>query len=328
MALKLLAGPFPLQFWDGTALTSSVINFGPHMLTYVPKFGFVFASGCYPVSGAISSSYFGVGRLSIDGYCYPLGMTYDGCWLTDAVNGIFRAATTSSVVYQYELIGFTSTTCTPAYTLGISNGHSNYSAVDLPTGRYMWDVPNLQWQDTYGVTRTVYTGKINSSDSCNVCMGRTSTEVLISNRNYTGDGFAFFDTTSQTLSQTYHLGTANSVASMAYDSDHGVLLSVEKVSTTSYVVNVWSLDVEPSSVSAVTLQSGSTKQGATAVYQVTVLGASGEYCEDEVVSWSISGAGTLLSTTSSTNSKGVATVSVLNGLSDGTSSVVTATVNV
>lgn len=93
-----------------------------------------------------------------------------------------------------------------------------------------------------------------------------------------------------------------------YIPEHGVILTYHSGSPDT--INIWSLEVRPTTISDPELIKGTTAQGRVATYRVRVTGDHADPCPKELVNWELSGLGRLLSTQSKTDDDGYAEVKV------------------
>jgi hypothetical protein len=155
--------------------------------------------------------------------------------------------------------------------------------------------------------------------NANVFPGRSNTEVWIGERFSIGSNGRgiFYDTiTREFSSPLYHLGMGT--RSVVYATDLGVLVSGHDYPSEGYTgglltrrqLRIWSLEVEPTTVSPVEVAGGTVKSGQVVTYRVQVTGAQNDPAEGELVDWTLEGAGTLLDPQSKTDVDGYAITKV------------------
>jgi hypothetical protein len=311
--LRQLAGPFDLTDDEGTALT-------PHTLTpvlYYPGFGLVMK-----IAYRILSRSDAIALVTLDGVAQPIttvdigGVSGFGAafWAYDDVLKLM--VTNSGMAREKVCLG---QVAYPGNWLGGGTVILADSTIGPDSGRLM---------------RWYYTGELveislpsGFSAPGNVGPGRQPGEVFVSQAPDSGASDVrcfFYDTNAnRPSSQVLHLG--DGVRAAVYDTDSGVIISFHD---TPWGQKIWSLDVVPNSLSAVTLKSGAVAAGTIAVFQVQVQGADGDWVENCLVDWSLTGAGTLLDSQSKTDATGFASCRVFyaGDIADGTGTFPTASV--
>lgn len=295
MSLRQLAGPFHLTDDQGTALVPHTVN----PICYYPGFGLVMKIN---VSAGIDALWL----VAVDGIAQPLTTQDMGSaggfdparWRYDMV--------TSQLITNSGLARDKICLCLVPYTVRVSNGPGGFEAM----GVYVAD--RAVYCGTSGFGVGVYSSlgleaSLPSISVSNVQPGRTVTEVYIGKLQGTGstdNRGVFYDTaTKKFTTQVFHLG--DGIVASYWDVDSGVLVTI--TDTPQYTFNIFSLDVIPISISAVTLQSGVVAKGATATFQAQVLGDKGDWSVGVLVDWTItSGDGVLLDSQSTTKADGFA----------------------
>lgn len=147
--------------------------------------------------------------------------------------------------------------------------------------------------------------------------GRRSNEAFA----FANDGttrFCFLDMETKEFTTPKHTGVPGDAH---YLPEYGIILVVNEAEG---YLTVLSLEAHPTAISAPQLIAGENKAGFLATYRVRVTDDDGDPCQDEVLTWSLSGKGRLLNTTSTTDDEGYATVRVRYGLADDGDAIVTA----
>jgi len=146
--------------------------------------------------------------------------------------------------------------------------------------------------------------------------GRNDHEIFLYEVFGTFSRCCFYDTvTLLQSSPMMYLGIESEA--VTYAPEFGVIVSLHGDTTHEpTTMRIWSLENVPTAISNPVLIAGSTKQGYLATYQVRVLSDHSEPCPDELVDWSLSGAGILLATQSTTDEDGYATIRVQFGLAE------------
>lgn len=321
MAVRQLAGPFNLLDSNGDHPT----NFVSSKVLWYPNVGLV----CHIGNG--------IGRVTLDGvFCinsdFPggygaLNHAYYG-WCPDRNVMTFYERWTG--IYALEAHTFCAFVDAEGSFLLPSTLHGG--GVDMH-GTYITLSDRklfVHFLSGYAFIKAYYNGWSRYDDytvectlpltfACSIGPGRTSSEVFISERGtYTGNTkFLFYDYVKKEVSsQVYHLGM--SAKSVVYAPEYGVVVSVHGTAEdfSDYVVRVWSLENLPFTLSNPELYSGVVKSGRSVIYRVRVLGEHSDPCEGELVDWTISGKGRLLSFQSETDSDGYANVRVAYDVGD------------
>ena len=163
--------------------------------------------------------------------------------------------------------------------------------------------------------------------------GRNNQEVFVTGTHVgTSQDFKegrFYDTVAKTYSTPYYIGMACS--RLLFVPEFGVMLSChadDPEVAYPWVIRVWSLEVQPTIISPVTVANGVPKSGQVVTYQVQVTGAQNEPAEGELVDWSLGSpsVGFLLDVQSKTDAMGVAKTKVQYLVGETGESVVTASV--
>lgn len=301
MSLRLLAGPFPITDDKGVAATAVV-----------------------PV------------------------MWYPDVGLIVDTNGTYRSVVTLDGVYQtvspdrHERMGY----WIPRNRMIWGGG-----SVGLPAKEYMFEPKALARQATgieniVGVYPNTYTrlenrrvyfsgGRIHAVVNGVVTLegpafafgeglvlpGRHPHEVFVAEQNQSNSRSCFYNTLSKTVvSQVMWLGM--NAQGVYYSPEFGVIVSVH--ATTPGVVRVWSLEVKPATMSAITIIDGLAKGGYVTTYQVQVTGDHADPCIGELIDWEVAGVGNLLQPQTVTDDAGYATTQVQYALDDSGGSTVTA----
>lgn len=255
-----------------------------------------------------------------------VGIVSDINWARSVVtlDGVYQQITT----FTHQINGWWMDICQLVYT-DWATEYTCEPKVFLPTQTQTGPIHSSQWIYPYvrrgnqrfyarggkihvlenGVIAE-YSGTLPASPS-GVGEGRGPDELFVAGPLGTDAQCFFYDVVKQEVSsEVYHLGM--SCSGLVYAPEYGVLVSLH----TGYKMRVWSLEVEPNYLSEPSVLKGELKGGRLVTYQVQALGAQSDPCEGELVDWSLSGAGMLLATQSTTDSEGYATVQVRYGLSD------------
>lgn len=315
MAVRLLAGPFPLKSETGEVTsTMKVIGWYPGvgLLTY----------GYFP---SFMSDQVCVGTL--DGVCIPRAMfLYPASW--------------SWWPEQKRIVGFTGGKEHLMDPISFAIQHT--SPLDQPTNfadyrRYV-KLPDRRIYFRDGrVYRQVQGVPIDVPESvvftplfpgAEVFPGRHRMDVFVGDSYY--NQACFYNTISQKMSSpVYYIGMA--CDELIYAPEYGVMVSSHKEvlpehpDKTLSTIRVWSLEVEPTQLTPV-VAIGSTKSGSVMTYRVQLLGAQDEPAPEEAVNWTLTGAGQLLQHQSETDDEGFATTQVQYQLAETGPSVVDASV--
>jgi hypothetical protein len=306
MALRKLAGPFPILDQDGNPPSNLG---GP--ACYVPYMGLVIGAG--------------VGIIAHDGLIQPFasGGAIKFGW--DVANQVVLSADEwdECVRDPRSFMGYfaASAAGTPAGSYAMLSDRRIYcdgSSVIADTGGVITtECPDVGFRP----------GQISA--------GRNNHEVLlaVSDRDAL-EGYAqcrFYDTDAKAPSSPILFATYDLVG--GHEPDFVVVFAPELqliVGLFYYygtgVISLFSLSPLPASVTDPVLFSGSTAKGNIAQYRCQVLGDQGEPCAGELVDWSITGDGDLLDQQSAADANGFATARVFYRLGDGGDSVVTASV--
>jgi len=170
-------------------------------------------------------------------------------------------------------------------------------------------------------------GDIFPFGSGEVAPGRSDFDILVFEFTFNGSDtrFCFYDTRLKVIaSQIFHLGMACNT--LVYAPEYGIIVSLHGDSLTGFEQRIWSLENEPVEVTEPELVAGQSQGGRLATYRTQVLGANADPCPGELVDWTLSGAGRLLSLQSKADRDGYATVRVLYGLDETGDSTVKASV--
>jgi hypothetical protein len=150
--------------------------------------------------------------------------------------------------------------------------------------------------------------------------GRSDTEVFVAESTF-GPSVRciFYDTvTRQWSSPLYTIGM--SCYGLVYATDFGVLVSVHTwaedptLEGKSSQVRVWSLEIDPTTMTPVEVIEGPARVGQVVAYRVRVTGDHEDPAVDELVEWAIEGIGTLLEPQSRTDAEGYASTQVQYGV--------------
>jgi hypothetical protein len=151
--------------------------------------------------------------------------------------------------------------------------------------------------------------------------GRNQNEIFVSHRQDGGPAVlsaCFYDWyQKKVVSPVYKITTPGN--SLAYCSDYNVL-----VQQTGLTLRLWSLESTPSLLSVPAVVAGQAKSGWVATYEVQVTGDYGDKVEGEIIDWTFTGSGTLLSSQSKTDEFGAARTKVAFGFTSIGSAVLTA----
>jgi hypothetical protein len=303
MAVRKLAGPFPIRTRIGGQPTG-----GTHINGYYPHVGLI---------GNMDGGATGV--ISLDGVFEPIRQMQIGGqlgWWPDRERLLFRgnALVENQGEYELEPKILMENYITDVYMIPLIfpamrawvKLRDRRIYVDTvggaPPGLVVRVLPST---DIEAIWRGVYPGS-------GVGPGRTPTEVFIWVGSDAGTQGTFYDTLEKTFSPLLHLGVTGH--SLWYASEHGVMVSVSGGLPSQ--VHIWSLEVQPDTISEAVLIRGQAKAGHVATYQVTVTGAQGEPCPDEWLDWTIQGAGRLEHSQSQTDADGKAKIKVIYGLDD------------
>jgi hypothetical protein len=165
--------------------------------------------------------------------------------------------------------------------------------------------------------------------------GRNTSEVLVSD-TYLGQAACFYNTASQKVSSpVYYFGVP--CRRIVYAPEYGVFVTEHLEVVTPppdpedpdrklYTLRVWSLEVEPTLLTPVTVVTGSSKVGQVVTYGTRLTGAQNDPAYGELINWTLAGTGTLLDPQTATNTEGLATTRVQYQFGDIGPSVVTASV--
>lgn len=306
MSLRKLAGPFNLTSDQGTPLVPHTII----PICYYPGFGLVMKIDNIP-GDPIAGAYLAL--VAVDGIAQPIN--------TQDIGTTFGFA---PAVWRYDLMTSLLITnsgdarekiclCRVPYVPRFFDNNFFHLS---PIGMGVYALDRAIYANSTGVFgnaggETSYPAGVSITDVNNVLPGRNNHEVYIGRVQGTGqtdNRGIFYDTdTRQFTTQGFHLG--DGVIASFWDVDSGVLVTI--TDTPQYQFNIFSLDVIPTALSAVTLKSGVAAKGATAVFKVQVQGDKGDWSVGVLVDWSItSGDGMLLDTQTTTGPDGFATCRV------------------
>ena len=163
--------------------------------------------------------------------------------------------------------------------------------------------------------------------------GRNDHEVFVSDSYF--NQACFYDTAAQKiLAPVYYFGMP--CEGIVYVPEYGVIVTGHSETMDPppdpanpdkkwAMIRVWSLEVEPTAVTPVVVV-GASKSGGVTTYQVRVTGAQGEPAPQNLVNWTLTGAGVLLVAQSETDKDGYATTQVQYQLDEIGQSVVDASV--
>lgn len=148
--------------------------------------------------------------------------------------------------------------------------------------------------------------------------GRSETDVWLGGGNLDVTKGCFYDTaTCKVSSPVYQIDPTipSSLRAIGYATDYGVIFSIHHTDTT-WQIRVWSLEVQPTILTAPTVLVGTPKSGQVVTYQVQVTGDQNDGAEGELVNWSLTGAGVLLQVQTKADADGYATTQVQYGIGE------------
>jgi hypothetical protein len=146
----------------------------------------------------------------------------------------------------------------------------------------------------------------------------------------TGSG-CFYDTVMcRVSSPVYKIATLPYFNFLGYAPEYGVLFSIHATGPSPTIdqlmVRIWSLEVHPTILTVPEAFIGTPKSGQVVTYRVRVTGDDDDGAENELVNWSLTGAGVLLDVQTKADADGYATARVQYGLGESGSSTVEARV--
>lgn len=330
MGVRQLAGPFNLTYNSGSV---PVFGAGPSRFIWFPGVGLLMitASGITGLNGGF------VSLVSPDGIIAPHAMGTDSGWAVDPSAKTLRSLAGSSDDVLYEPIGLATYASQSRFPVDLWDNNVATFA-DVPGRR----LAAVNFGGTRGLMALSASGTVQEASlptqfgiwPGNLSVGRNEHEVMVSEFPNSPSSilwFQFYDTNAKAYSSQPMCVESIKLIALVFSVDLGVLFSVHGPTSsgdnTPYTLNIWSLDVIPTTISAVQLIAGSTGQGQVATYQVKVTGDQGEACDGVVVQWSNSGSGSLLQNTSVTDENGYAECQVQFALGVTGQATLTATVN-
>jgi hypothetical protein len=168
-----------------------------------------------------------------------------------------------------------------------------------------------------------------------VVAGRSNTDVCVTGAT----GCIFYDSVNKVISsKRYYPGIPS--GTVFYATEHQVFISYyfeDLQDGMGYgledCIRIWSMEVEPAVLTAPVLIAGTARAGQVVTYQVRLTGdtsmvwsATPDGCENEIIEWSLTGAGVLLDVQSVTDAEGYATARVQYRVGETGDSTVTASV--
>lgn len=307
MSLRQLAGPFLLTDDQGNPL-------GPHTIypiLYYPKVGLIMKID-YARAALTLVTYDGIGQALNTYDVGGAGGFNPAHWRYD----VYRDLMITNGGQREKVC-----LCESDYTHGFGAGPFAFSGI-ITADREIW-VSSGELDNNTGIEK-VFPGGVDMTAG-NMGPGRTPTEVYAG--GVTDSSHAnwaiFYDTLARKFtSPGMHL--PDGVVTSYWDSDSSVLVTITDA---PYALTIYSLDVIPASLSAITLKSGVQAKGATAVFKVQVLGDRSDWSVGVLVDWSItSGDGVLLDTQSKTGDDGFAVCRVFYPTTASVSTVLEASV--
>jgi len=197
------------------------------------------------------------------------------------------------------------------------------------------------WRWAHGVPEAAESGNIFQAVGIQphaVYAGRGPTDMWVNGlpvgwTNFDRSCGCFYDTISHTVVSPRY-SVKDRCDMLLYAPEFGVLVSVYGDSTQSdpehsakYFVSVWSLEVEPTILSAPQIVSGTARAGQFVTYQVRLTGDHNDGAEGELINWSLAGAGVLCDVQTLTDANGYATARVQYRVGETGDSTVTASVS-
>lgn len=304
MSLRKLYGDTGMTTWAGLPFNNGYE--GSHEIwcfAWIPKFGLAaFGMG---VDEYASNAW---NRVTLDGGVADISVNggYPFNWyntLYDAPSQSLRLLdNNTSFLYQLEPVVLRPYQVQNRFV-------TNVGGVDMATLRWTSVGDVVYAYGTDGTLEYQTQANVPGGGFGALLRGRTDTELLAYT---TGSStfpayLRFFDTVARVWSPAVSLG--KEYAWVCYDGDNDVIVAID-TSVSPYAIAVFSLDVVPANVSNPVLVAGNTSQGSVATYQTTVTGDEGAPVAGIVVSWTLTGSGTLLTPTSLTDSDGNATAQV------------------
>jgi hypothetical protein len=162
-----------------------------------------------------------------------------------------------------------------------------------------------------------------------IVAGRSKTEVFVSTARFSADTkCCFYDTVNRVISSPImHLGM--DCEFICYAPEFGVIVTTHIATVDDayqYSLRVWSLEVQPDSLSDVEVVAGEVRSGQVVTYRVRLLGDMNDPCAGELINWTLTGTGTLKAIQSVTDAAGYATVQVMYSVGESGDSTVEASV--
>ena len=159
--------------------------------------------------------------------------------------------------------------------------------------------------------------------------GPSNTVVFIEGQGASSNRGRFYDTVTHKAMPVMYLGIP--CDRIVYAPEYGVLITGHAHDATyeepwEYAVRVWSLEVHPTILTDPVAFIGTPKSGQVVTYRVRLTGAQNDPAAGEFVNWWVTGAGTLLDLQSTTDANGYATARVQYQVGETGESVVEASV--
>lgn len=297
MAVRLLAGPFDVvNGEDGIATLH--MNLQCNWL---------------PGTGIVSWVWLGRAIITLDGVYQlinTLGQTINCSWWEDCNRLLVMGG--DSLEYMFDPKTFVPylVQTEPVVSSGIGPGNSYVRIRDTRIYTSNWKVNYV----TDGVTTV--DSVVLPFNAFRIAAGRKSAEVFLSAPyGLPGSKGVFYNTISKTVnSAVFNIGMP--CMNLLFAPEFGVLISLHWYGDSPSQIRVWSLEVEPKTVSEPELSKGEIRGGRVVTYRTQVLGDQADACAGELVNWSLSGVGQLLTLQSTVDNDGYAEARVMYRLDE------------
>ena len=334
MSVRQLAGPFNTTTVG--ALPDAVIEINPTM--WLPGIGML-AMG--PIGGRYAYS---AGIMTLDGLFCDRGnevLSNPAYWPAERrlvrTPSFYPYDDTSE--FTYEPITFARERTGPLLPKIEGHALANRRYIKLADRALIFQPDYAGWEGYINPFKIVVNGAIVGSEGPpgpighgDVMPGRTETEIFVSSTGWETPPLSrgrFYNTETQVWASPVFYWSKR-FYSLLYATDYDVFVSMENwVSTPelqgkSNQICIWSLEVDPTIVGPVELLQGQIKSGQIVTYRTQVLGDRNDPAEGELLDWTLTGDGTLLTMQSRTDAQGYATAQVQYGVGESGTSVVEA----
>ena len=307
MAVRLLAGPFKIRNDKGNSPESLIFN------AYWPGVG-ILAFGRFEGDTSISTTTY---RIALDGLAYPSALSRT----TGSNNSGFNWWPLKKRMVTFQYFSDIEYVWEPRAFFLQRAESPDRALVDPPNELFVYHYVKFEDKWVYPKNNRVGVVGLNQSEGVEgpvwsfqirgMFCGRHGGEVF----GVIADGSKgqFYHVEDQNFaSPVIHIGmTANA---LLFAPEWGVLISCHESEAfpegTGFAVRIWSLEVDPQTLTNPEPYIGTPKSGQVVVYRVRLTGAQDDPAEGELVDWSVTGAGTLIDPQSKTDADGYATARV------------------